>query len=1079
MRTGSARLCSIVCTVLLCAGGGTGRVGTLVAQDPTTGTIRGTVRTEDGGGADGARVSVVNMATGFATGADVRGDRFSVQGLAIGGPYRILVRMPGFAPTKSDSLMLRLGATLDLRFVLRRATIALDTLQVTGGASVPWNRPADGGIGTTIPDSLVHRLPTMNRNFLDFARLVPQISTKIGLPIGGLSGGGALFRFNNYLVDGAPERFVTGNSSLALGDGKSVPLEAVSEYQVLIAPFDVRYGDFAGALINTVTRSGTNQLHGSAFVQEQNDGLARSGSATAYDRAQYGVSVGGPVLRDRVHFLVATELQHLVAIAPGPYVGQLAAATPPVPAGAADLARFDGIMRQFGLDAGSSGRAVNALPLANLFARLDLALPSWHSRVLLSGNYARSANDMFSRSARDTFSLTSYQLRVVSSSRLTTVQVHTSLRGGTYNTILISQRSVAADWRSDVRQPIVRVAVPSSGGSLLTLQAGTHQAADGMFERSGNFTVVDDVTHALGTAHEVTVGVQVERFWISRGGVAGSFGAWTFSSLDSLERGTAERYEVRRDFGSAGVPIGGTQYAAWLGDQWRPSERLQVTAGLRADLLVVGGQASYNAAVDSIFQRRTDAPAARPVLLGPRLGVVWDPSGDGGIVARGGVGVFTGRPPVSWMHTTRSSYGVGIGVLRCGALPTDAGPPPAFQPDPDAAPMACASGPPLASAPTGDVDLLAPGLRMAQALRASLAFDFRLPGRVVASTEVLLSRSISDFAFVNLNLVGPQATDQHGRVLYGTISTGAIATPALRSGFTEVIELVNTSDDHALQLTQRFERQFADGFGLMAAYTHARVRDAQTPLRAGTAGIVAWSGARVVSGRQDDLSPGISLYDLPHRVVLAGTWTAPWHRWTTTVSFSYVGESGSPFTYVAWGVGRRGDLNADGSNANDPVYVPRSAFDTGEIRLSGLSDSVGADNSPSAQAMRVARQQTALESFIDETPCLRRQRGRILARNSCREPWSQSTIASLRQSIPLGGHAFEAELDVFNVLGLLDPAWGRYRAAAPRLLEHVGQTPGTPDAAQPVFRFDGSAPRWTILPAESASQLQLALHYRF
>jgi len=294
-----------------------------------------------------------------------------------------------------------------------------------------------------------------------------------------------------------------------------------------------------------------------------------------------------------------------------------------------------------------------------------------------------------------------------------------------------------------------------------------------------------------------------------------------------------------------------------------------------------------------------------------------------------------------------------------------------------------------------------------------------------------------------------------------------------------VIELRNTSRNHAYQLSQRVEKRFSGGLAVMAAYTFSCVRDVQTPLRAGTAGIVTWSGARVVSGRHEDLSPGISLYDLPHRIVFAGTYTAPWRHWSTMFSFSYVGESGSPFSYVAWGVGRRGDLNADGSNANDPVYVPRSAFDTSEIRFSGLSESAGADNSPAAQADRVSRQQAAFEQFVEDTPCLRRQRGRILGRNSCREPWSHTIIASVRQAIPLAGRALEAQLDLFNVLNLLNGAWGRYRVAAPRLLEHVGRTTGSPDAAQPIFRFDAAAPQWTTLQTESAFQLQVALHYRF
>jgi hypothetical protein len=263
-----------------------------------------------------------------------------------------------------------------------------------------------------------------------------------------------------------------------------------------------------------------------------------------------------------------------------------------------------------------------------------------------------------------------------------------------------------------------------------------------------------------------------------------------------------------------------------------------------------------------------------------------------------------------------------------------------------------------------------------------------------------------------------------------------------------------------------------------ASYTFSRVRDVQTPLGTGVPGIVNWS-SRAVSGRHDDLSTGISLNDIPHRVVLAGTFEAPWRRWGTVFSFYYVGESGGPFTYLAWGAGRRGDLNADGSNANDAIYVPSDAFDPNEIQFSGLSSAPGADNSAAAQAERVSEQQAAFEQFIERTLCLRRQRGGILERNSCREPWAHTTVASVRQAVPIAGEALEVELDVFNVLNLLKSDWGRYRVAAPALLEHVGHTPGPGEVAQPIFRFDATRPEWTTLQTESAFQLQVALRYGF
>lgn len=1053
----------------------------LPAQSVTTAVIQGSVQSLDGADLDDAEVVVVNGATGSRATARVQDGRFLVTGLPIGGPYVVTVRGPGFRSQERAGLNLTLGDPVELRFVMEPTLISSDTLRVVVDIPIA-SAHGHGGTATTIADSLLHRLPALDRDFYDFVRLVPQISTKIGFQ-SGFSGGGVGFRLNNILINGVPERSLAAHATPALVGGKSLPLDAVKEYQVLLTPYDVRYGDFAGALINTVTRSGTNELAGSVFAYARNDRLARGGEdaeRAPYEKAQYGFSIGGPVVRDRLHFFFASELQHLTSPAPGPYFGQPTSSSTPVPVRAADVARLDDVLRTYGLEAGSGGQVENGNPLTNVFARLDLAIPERNSRAVLWTNYAGTKEFSFSRLAPDTFALSTYQLERANDSQLTSFQLQTDLsrsRGG-HNELLASYKTEGGDFLSDVDQPIVRVAVPSTNGGVVTINTGTHEAAQVMPGRSWRFNVQDNVTLPLGRDHVLTLGGTAERFRDDRQGVMGSYGAWSFSSLDALEEGLADRFEIRRDFGSAGVPVSGWYYGAYVGDRWRADKGLTITLGFRADAMTIDERAPYNADVDSIFQRRTDELPPARVHLSPRLGFAWDPSGAGKSAVRGGLGIFTGRPPLHWIRSTLSSYGIGIGVLRCGRLPSDRGLPPAFVPDYRAAPTACENGSAIGSAPLGDVDLLSQGLRMAQTLRASLAYDRDLPWGLVGSIEGLITRNTADYVFVNLNLTGPQGLDRNGRVLYGVIEPSAISAPALRSRFSEVIDLRNTSRNHSLQISASLERAFSGGVAGMASYTYSRVRDVQTPLRTGTPGTVNWS-SRAVSGFHEDLTPGVSLNDVPHRVVLAGTYEAPWTRWATVFSFYYVGESGSPFTYLAWGAGRRGDLNADGSNTNDPIYVPRDAFDPDEIAFSGRSESPDADNSAEAQAERVGRQQAAFERFIEGIPCLRGQRGRIVERNSCREPWSHTTVLSVRQAIPVGGQAFEAQLDVFNVLNLLNKVWGVYRVASPTLLEHVGQDSGPADAAQSIFRFDTTRPEWTTLPTESAYQLQLALRYNF
>jgi hypothetical protein len=324
----------------------------------------------------------------------------------------------------------------------------------------------------------------------------------------------------------------------------------------------------------------------------------------------------------------------------------------------------------------------------------------------------------------------------------------------------------------DVRQPLVRVRIPSPSGSV-TLNTGSAENAQGLSGQAWSVKIRDDASVPLGSEHILRLGAQVERFRNTRRGVNGSYGTWTFASLDAFERGEAESYELRKDFvGSASPSLSGGLYAAWIGDEWRASAGLTVTMGVRADLLDLREHAPYSRLVDSIFGRRTDEMPRARVHVSPRIGFTWNPTAAGTDQLRGGVGVFTGRPLLAWIIPALSSYGVGITVLRCGPPFNDGGPP-AFEPDYRKAPTQCATGDGITSA-SRPVNLLDRNLRLPQTLRASLAYDRKLPGDFQVTGEVLVNRHVSDFMWVNLDLQGPQGVDRFGRVLYGTFDAQAV-----------------------------------------------------------------------------------------------------------------------------------------------------------------------------------------------------------------------------------------------------------------------------------------------------------------
>jgi hypothetical protein len=1041
-----------------------GAISRAMAQEFSSGVIRGSVRGLDSTGLDGGLVRAVNTATGFSTRVEIRRGSYLIQGLELGGPYVVEASRIGYRMQRSEPVVLRLGQPVHVNFALEPITTELQSVQVSAA------RPgigAGGGTATVIGQSFVRNLPSQNRNFYDFVALAPQVSTKIGFGRSGVSAAGGNLRFNNYTINGADERFVGGSVSAANNVGKSIPLDAVKEYQVLVAPYDVRFGDFAGGLVNTVTESGTNEFRGTTFTYWRNDKLRRQGGiANPYDRLQYGFLASGPIVRNRVHFLIAPELQQLSEPAAGPCAGQSA----PLSVGEADLLRLDRIMEsKYGLMGGSAACVTNNTPMTNVFARLDGAIPELRSRVTAFVTHASRNEEDFSRSATgETLEMSTIRYSSEVGLRLMSIQLRTDFaHSGGHNELLVSSSKDWSDLIPEVRQPLVRVRIPGTTGGSVVVSTGTAETAQGRFGRANALKLSDEFSLPLGPRHTLVLGGKAERFNIRRGGIAGSYGIWTFPSLDALEAGTAEDFDLKKDFGSASTPLSGVQSGAYVEDQVFLGDHFTVTMGVRGDRLDLSQRAPYNPVIDSIFGRRTDRMPRAKTYFSPRLGFSWDPSRAGLNQLRGGVGVFTGRPPLAWLVPAVADYGVRVGSLSCGFLPGDRGPPPAFVSDYRNPPQQCASGPGLQAAPYGDVDLVDQNLRLAQSLRGSLAYVRRLPFELTATLEAVATRYISDFMFVNLNLPPARGADRFGRVMYGIINSNGVADSVARSPFSQVIDLTNTSKNYSNQVSLRLERQTTRGIGGSLSYTYSRTRDVQSPSRVNQRGILMWGDARAVSGRHDDLVPGISLNDLPHRVVAAATWTAPWNRWSTDFAMYYVGESGSPFTYIATGTdARRGDLNADGSNANDPIYVPRSALDSHEIIFSAIdtTSSLG--------------QAQAFEKFIERSSCLRRQRGRIVERNSCREPWSHTTTASVRQAIPVGKRSLEAELSIFNVLNLLHSSWGQYRVALPGILQHVGQS-GSGQSSQPVFRFDATRPQWDKLSTESAFQAQFGLRYRF
>src|SRR2546421_1616619 len=291
---------------------------TATAQGVTSAAVAGRITDDAGAPVPAAQISLTNGSTGQRYAARSRDDgRYSFENVDVGGPYTLAVRALGFEPKTSTPFNLQLGQRFVLDLSLKRSAVQLEAVTVETQSN-PLLSQARTGAQTLISDSALRRLPTLNRAFNDFVNTSPQI---VKTPGGGTSFTGQNDRFNNIQIDGT-----VNNDLCALGASNQIPgggvnarplsIEAVKEYQVLTAPFDVRQGGFVGGLINAVTKSGTNQFHGSAFGYMQNQNLVGSDTngvsvpVADYKPQQYGFCLGGPIIRGRLHFFVTGDFRH-------------------------------------------------------------------------------------------------------------------------------------------------------------------------------------------------------------------------------------------------------------------------------------------------------------------------------------------------------------------------------------------------------------------------------------------------------------------------------------------------------------------------------------------------------------------------------------------------------------------------------------------------------------------------------------------------------------------------------------------------------------------------------------------------
>ena len=1008
----------------------------LSAQGVTTGSMSGRVTGMEGVPMADVRVNAVHRPSGTRYQGVSRNDgRFTIPGMRVGGPYTVTARAIGYSPEVQDGIILNLGVATDLVFALKRRAVELGAVTVT--AQTGTLSSTRTGAATAVSRDVLETLPTISRTINDFTRLTPQAS--------GSSFAGQDTRLNNITVDGSYFNNSFGLSGQPGGRTgvAPIPLDAVEQIQVNIAPYDVRQGNFVGAGVNAVTKSGTNDWQGSLYYLSRNQNYAgtRAGGVQfdpgTFKFHQVGARLGGPILRDKLFFFANYENDALAE--PGttflsntggqPNTGSV---TRVLDSDVQALSTY--LSTNFKYDTGPYNGYSNETPSSRLITKLDFNAND-HNKLSLRYISLDSKSDVLSsnssslgagnrRSNNDALSYQSSNYAINENIRSLVGEVNSQFGSNVSNNMIVGY-TTNDESREGRGAFFPLVDILQNGKTYLSF--GTEAFTPNNQLRYNTFQFQNNLSFYT-TSHDFTVGVTAQRYRSENVFFPGSQSVYVYNSLSDFYADangylasptrtsapvTLNKFQVRYNNIPGQVepvqPLEVMYSGAYAQDEWRATDRLKVTAGVRVDVPRFKNTALANSDVDLLTFRDENGAAVKystskmpgaNMLFSPRLGFNWDAKGDRTTQIRGGTGVFTGSPAYVWISNQVGANGLLTGfseVLKTTTRP--------FNPSPDAYKPTTVTGAPAASYELAFTD---PDYKFPQVWRSNFAVDQSLPYGFIGTAEVLYAKDVNGTYYINANLPAANGafTGPDARPLWTTP-----AATRINPQITSAIVLKNQSVGYSYNLAGSLEKSFSNGFFAKGAYSYGVSRNTVDP---GSIALGSW-GQNEQSGDPNNPGVGYSGNSARHRGFVALSYRQQYFDFGAT-SFSLFAE-GRTFGNTSYTFS--GDMNGDGQRGNDLIYIPR---DASEMRFEAYTPT------GSTRLFTVADQNAAWEAYINQDEYLRSHRGQYAERGAVFLPVVYRADFSVTQDIYARAQGkrnnLQLRMDVLNFGNLLNNKWG-------------------------------------------------------